>query len=453
MDRRETQSVPTGAPAPRTVFSRRAAWAGGEPIANVLMARTLAQPHLVSLAAGFVDHETLPVDELDAAWRAVFAEAGAARAAAQYGTTIGDPELREALLARLLRADRQTLSETGLSADRVVVAAGSNQLLFLLSDVLLDPGDIVLVGAPSYFVFLGTLANLGAEAVGVAVDSDGAVPEAVDNQLARLAAAGQLARVKAIYVTTYYDNPTGATLPAARRASLVEIARRWSRDHRIILIEDAAYRELRYRGDDVPSLRSFDPDGQTVVHLGSFSKSFSPGLRVGWAVLPRELVAPVLAEKGNLDFGSPNLNQRLMARALESGGFDRHLDTLRARYRAKLDALLGAAKRWLGPIPGVEWTRPTGGMYVWVTLPPGVDAGVDGALFDRAVAEGVLYVPGRFCYPPAGERPADNTLRLSFGYPDAAAVARGTAALGRAIRAVIDAENSSARRDSPRSTA
>lgn len=418
-------------------LSRRAAWAGGEPIASVLMARTLAQPELISLAAGFVDHQSLPVGPAREALEALLASPEEARAALQYGTTMGHAPLREAVLARMLNADGATAAELNLSVDQVVLTAGSNQLLHLLVDTLADPGDIVLCGAPSYFVFLGTLGNLGVRALGVETDADGLVPEAVEAELRRLRGTGELGRVKAIYVTSYYDNPTGATVPASRRAALVEIARRWSAGARIHVIEDAAYRELRYYGEDVPSLRSFDPEGETVAVAGTFSKSFSPGVRVGWGVLPRGLVGPLVSQKGNVDFGSPNFNQHLMAAVLRMGLFDAHLQTLRASYRAKIDAILDAADRFLAPVGGIEWMRPEGGLYVWVRLPEHVDSGLRGPLFDRAVEEGVLYVPGECCYPAEGRPAARNMLRLSFGALSCARIRQGMEALARAIRRVI----------------
>jgi 2-aminoadipate transaminase len=418
-------------------LSRRAHWAGGEPIANLLMAKTLAQPELVSLAAGFVDHQTLPVEPTRQALEAIWADPERARAGLQYGTTIGYGPLREAVLDRMLMADGCSRRELNVSVDQVVITAGSNQLLFLVSDVLLNPGDMVICGAPSYFVYLGTLGNLGVRAVGVEIDQSGLIPEAVEDELARLEDAGELARVKAIYVTTYYDNPSGVTLPAERRAALVEAAQRWSRRNRIYLIEDAAYRELRYYGEDVPSLRAFDPEGETVVHAGTFSKSFSPGIRVGWGILPPPLVEPVLAEKGNLDFGSPNLNQHLMASVLQAGLFDPHVQQLRESYRRKIDAILAAADELLAPIEGIEWVRPTGGLYVWLRLPETIDTGLSGPLFERAVAEGVLYVPGEYCYPHDGRSPRKNMIRLSFGIQSCEGIRRGIGALARAIRQVL----------------
>jgi 2-aminoadipate transaminase len=253
----------------------------------------------------------------------------------------------------------------------------------------------------------------------------------------RLEAAGELGRVKLIYVCTYYDNPSGVTVPADRRAALVELSRRWSGAGKIHLVEDTAYRELRYYGDDLPSLRSFDPDGDTVIQVGSFSKSFSPGVRVGWGMLPPWLKEPVLSAKGNLDFGSPNLNQLLMATVLEMGLLDPHVEMLREAYRGKIDAVLGAADEFLAPIGGTGWVRPTGGHYVWLRLPDGVDTGVGGPLFDLAAEEGVLYVPGEFCYPREGAPAPKNMLRLSFAFPSCENIRKGVEALGRAIRQVI----------------
>ncbi len=418
-------------------LSRRAHWAGGETIASLLMAKTLAQPELVSLAAGFVDQQSLPVELTRRALEAIWSDPERAWAGLQYGTTIGYPPLREAILERMLGADGRTPGELNVSAEQVVVTAGSNQLLFLVGDMLLDPDDIVICGAPSYFVFLGTLGNMGARAIGIEIDQHGLIPNAVEDQLARLESAGELGRVKMFYVTSYYDNPSGVTIPAERRAALVEIAKRWSRRSNIYIIEDAAYRELRYYGEDTPSLRAFDPEGDTVIHTGTFSKSFSPGIRVGWGILPRRLLGPVLAEKGNLDFGSPNLNQLLMTTVMELGLFDEHLKVLRDSYRKKIDAMLRAADELLGPIDGIQWVRPTGGLYVWLRLPEGIDTGLSSPLFDRAVKEGVLYVPGEYCYPSNVHRPRKNMLRLSFGIQSCESLRRGVDSLARAIRQVL----------------
>jgi 2-aminoadipate transaminase len=421
-------------------LSRRGQWAGGESLVSLLVAKELGHPNLISLAVGFVDHETLPIEATRQALERIWSNGALARAALQYGTTFGHFPLRQAVLDRMLRADGRTAAELGVSVEDVVVMPGSNQLLFLAADVLLEPGDIVICAAPSYYVFLGALMNLGVRAVGVETDDQGVIPAAVEEQLARLQAAGELERVKAIYLVSYFDNPRSLTIPLDRRAELVEIAKRWSRRQRIYLLEDAAYRELRYAADDVPSLRSFDPEGDTVLYAGTFSKSFSPGVRVGWGVLPKGLVGPVLAEKGNIDFGSPHLNQVLMATVIEMGLFDRHVERLRAGYRRKIEAILAASEEFLRPIPGVEWVAPRGGLYLWLRLPEGLDAGFAGPLFDRAVAEGVLYVPGKYCYPAEACGQPDNRLRLSFGCQSSDGLRRGVAALARAIRHVAEDE-------------
>ncbi|MBI3839617.1 MAG: PLP-dependent aminotransferase family protein [Planctomycetia bacterium] len=413
-------------------LSRRAQFSGPQPIGE-LMRLALARPDLISLAAGFVDQESLPVSETRRAIDTLLADPDRARLALQYGTNAGYLALRETVLARFLAADGQQASPPP-SVEQVILTAGSNQLLHLLGEVLLDPGDLVLCAAPSYFVFLGMLQSLAARSVGVAIDEQGMIPAALEEELARRQKAGELGRVKAIYLTSYFDNPSTVTLSLERRAQIIEIANRWSRESKIYVIDDAAYRELRYAGDDLPSLRSFDRAGDTVVVAETFSKSFSPGIRVGWGILPPALVAPISSLKANIDFGSPHLNQRLMAAVLEQGLFEPHVAELRANYRAKLAAMLRAMDDFLAGIPGVCWHTPQGGLYVWLQLPEGMDAGPAGTLMHHALAEGVLYVPGEYCYPAEGEPLRVDRIRLSFGVESAQNIRRGIEALARAIR-------------------
>jgi len=413
-------------------LSQRAEWADGQPISD-LMSRALADPQLISLAAGFVDQSTLPVEPTRLALASLFADPAAAQAALQYGTTPGYPPLRAALLDRLLATDACCLD---LSVDQVVITAGSNQLLHLVCETLLDPGDIVLCTAPTYLVFLGTLSNVGARSVGVAMDEYGMCPSALERALEQLRDQGELDRVKAIYLVPYFDNPCGITMPLERRARIVELAKQWSNGHQIHVIADEAYRELRYDGADIPSTLTVDDEGDTVIVTGSFSKSFSPGIRVGWGVLPRHLASPVCSQKGNIDFGSPNFSQHLMAEVLTRGLFERHLATIRQGYHTKLQAMLVALDAQFGGESDVAWMTPRGGLYVWVTLPEEISAGPDGPLFDSALREGVLYVPGEFCYPNLGEAIRPNTMRLSFGVQTPEKIAQGVAALARAVRQV-----------------
>jgi 2-aminoadipate transaminase len=355
----------------------------------------------------------------------------------QYGITPGYPPLRERILERVIAADAPLAVGPLPALDQVVLTAGSNQLLHLVAESVMDPGDLVLCTSPTYFVFLGIVKHLGGQAVGVAMDSQGMIPEALEETLRQLEQAGELPRVKLIYLVPYFDNPCGVTTSLARRAAIVETARRWSRANWIHVIEDAAYRELRYAGDDVPSTRVADPTGGTVIVAGTFSKSFSPGIRVGWGVLPPHLVGPVCDLKGNIDFGSPNFAQHLMAQDLAKDLYEPHIEAIRAGYRVKMRAMLDAAEEFFSKIRGVAWRRPEGGLYVWATLPEELDAGPGGPLFDRAIAEGVLYVPGEFGYPSQGEPVRKNTLRLSFGVQSPERIRQGMASLTRAIERAI----------------
>lgn len=414
-------------------LSQRSAWAQGQPI-STLMAQALANPELVSLAAGFVDNETLPIEPTRAALARVLATESSARAALQYGTTPGYPPLREKLLDAFIRPD----GVTNIELDQVVVTAGSNQLLHLIAETLLDPGDLVLCAAPTYFVFMGALANIGGKSIGVASDASGVIPEALEETLAELKAAGDLPRVKAIYLVPYFDNPRGVCMTADRQRQIVEIAKRWSTENRIQIIEDAAYRELRYAGEDFPSARSFDEEGDTVIMTGTFSKSFSPGIRVGWGALPKHLVEGVCNQKGNIDFGSPNFSQHLMDEVLAGPEYQTHVAHLQSEYSVKLQAMLSAAETHFSDIEGLTWTRPEGGLYVWLTLPEQLPATTGGPLWNAAVAEGVLYVPGEYCYPAAGEAVQANTIRLSFGVQSPAGIEKGIRLLASAIRSVLD---------------
>lgn len=451
MPHRSTIETPTLelSELPASHFSQRAGRAGGQPI-SFLMRQALAHPHLISLAAGFVDQHSLPVEAVQTALAAMLAEPASGRAALQYGTTHGFGPLRERLLNDLLTADGQTRADAALSVDQLVLSAGSNELLHLITDTLCDAGDMVLCTSPTYFVYLGMLQNLGVRPIGVESDDQGLVPDALDEALERAASAGELARIKAVYIVSYFDNPRGVTLAYDRRPRIVEIVKRWSRraGHNIYLLEDMAYRELRYAGSDVPSLRAFDDDGQTVVAAHTFSKSFSPGIRVGYSLLPSALADAVCQQKGNIDFGSANFNQHLMAQVLELDLWRPQVECLREAYREKLAAMLAAADEFLAPLRGVRWFHPTGGLYVWVELPEGVDAGPSGRLFDLALENGVLYVPGEYCFPQAGhsrakgalaveQRPASG-MRLSFGVQSCQRIRQGMSALAQAIQAAME---------------
>jgi 2-aminoadipate transaminase len=312
--------------------------------------------------------------------------------------------------------DGMTPAELSLGVEDVVVTTGSQQLLYLLSELLCDPDDLVITEAPSYFVYQGVLRSLGVRTLSVPMDEHGMNTDALAELLARLERTGEVDRLRLIYTCDYYQNPSGLTLSLPRRQHLLELARRYSRKQRVLILEDAAYRELRYEGADLPSVKSFDTGNEHVILAMTFSKPCSPGLKTGYGFLPRELVSPLLRIKGNHDFGSNNFTQHLLDRLLETGAYDRHVARLCEVYRGKRDTLLGALGQEFRRRPGVHWTHPEGGLYVWLSFPPEVDTGPDSRLMQAALREGVLYVPGQFCYETSQNSPVPTCeARLSFG--------------------------------------
>ena len=414
---------------PLSAASRRTA---SSAISN-LMQMALANRSLISLAAGFVDQATLPVDHCAREISALFADPAEGRRALQYGTTIGDAALRSRLLRLIEFSERAPAMSYDHLLPRTVVTTGSQQLLYLVAEALLDPGDIVLVESPTYFVFLGLLESRGAKAIGIETDDDGLRPDALDDTLAALDAEGELRRVKLIYTVSEHSNPSGISLAGDRRGELVHLARKWSKTQRIFVLEDSAYRGLTYEGVEPPSVWSHDLDGDTVILARTFSKTFAPGLKLGYGVLPEALVEPVLKLKGNHDFGSANFNQVVLERVLADGRYVEQAETLVARYRRKRDAMLGALDEQLGAIEGVSWTRPHGGLYVWLTVPEGLDTGLDGPFFQRALAEGVLYVPGSYAFAEGTGPAPRNHVRLCFGVPGEEDMIEGIRRLASAL--------------------
>ena len=424
-------------------FSQRSLWAKDQAI-SFLMQQAVENRDVISLAAGLVDEASLPVTECQQSLAGLFADEARARAALQYGTTAGADGLREQLRLHLARQEHCPVDRLSVDSGRFVLTTGSQQLLALVADALFDPGDICLVAAPTYFVFLGVLNGVGARAIAVDTDEHGMKTDALESELARLETAGELPRVKLIYLVSYYENPSGVSLATNRRREVVEIARRWSKHQRLFVLEDAAYRELRYDGEDQPSIWGCDETRDTVILAQTFSKSFSPGVRVGYGVLPRELVGPVCDLKGNDDFGSANLNQHLLASVLASDRYVSHVDQVRAAYRAKRDAMLQALDREFQGMPGVNWLRPDGGLYVWLSLPDPIETGFASRMFHLAAkSHRVMYVPGELCYPTGSPRQRRNQMRLSFGVQNVAGIAEGIKRLAAAVRERLGEEYTS----------
>ena len=397
--------------------------------------KAIDTPGLISLAAGLVDEASLPANEVGAAVARLMADPATARAALPYGSNQGLTALREQVLDRACAADGIDPAQINCSTDEVILTTGSQQLLYLLGEVLIEPGDIVITEAPSYFVYHDCLKSHGARVLAVPMDDGGMNTDALDDLLARLQRSGDGDRVKLIYTVDYFQNPTGLTLAVDRRPRLVELARKYSTRHRILVLEDAAYRELRYDGPDLPGVKRFDPENEFVVYTSTFSKPCAPGLKTGYVLVPRDLVAPLCNLKGNHDFGSTNLAQHVVSELMASGAYHRHVETLRGVYRAKRDALLQALAREFADWPAVRWTRPAGGLYVWVTFPPHVNTGPSGPLVQRALDAGVLYVPGEYGHvPDEFGLVSTNELRLSFGVAGPDRLAEGVRRLRLACR-------------------
>lgn len=415
-------------------MSQRGIRSAGQPIGR-LMAQALQFPDLISLAAGFVDNGSLPCEESTACMQRLLADPGDLRAALQYGSTAGYPALRSAIIDWTYAK----APECKPPVEQVILTSGSNQLLHLLAEALLDPGDIVLAAAPTYFVFLGTLQAAGARTIGIHADEQGMCLDSLQAKLDELSSLGLAHRVKAIYVIPDFDNPGASTLSLERRHELLHIAMKWRSSHGpLMLIVDNAYQQLRYEGESLPTLRSLHPEADDfIAELGTFSKSFSPGIRVGWGVVPEYLVEPLLDIKSNIDFGSPHFAQHFMYRALIEGEVERHLPRIRTVYQKKLQAMLTALQAEMGDIPGVHWRKPSGGLYVWLTLPEHISASEGAQLWQIATQYGVLYVPGDYCYPAEGQAVEYNTIRLSFGVQSPEGIAVGIQKLAQAVREVI----------------
>ena len=421
-------------------LSDRALRTEDQPI-GFLIETALANPHLISLAAGLVDYQTLPATEMRELASQLLTDDTIGHSRLNYGTTGGLGTLREQLLGHLAKLDGQNLSQFNATADQIVVTNGSQQLLALLTEALINPGDIVLTAWPSYFVYTGVLKTSGAQVRGTEIDAEGVIPEQLEKQFQSLAITGELSRVKIVYIVSYHDNPAGITLAEHRRRPILDTVKKYSTHNRILVLEDAAYRELSFDGHSPKSIRSFEASSAThqVALLQTFSKPFSPGLKVGYGLLPKELVQKILLLKDNQDFGTSHLNQHILYQAMKSGMYEKHLLVLRARYQEKSSRMLSAMQKYLGDFHPAEthWTCPTGGLYVWLTLPETMNTDRDSALFKRAVAEGVLYVPGSYCFGPDPNRKIPrNHIRLSFGTATPEEIETGIKRLATALRAV-----------------
>jgi 2-aminoadipate transaminase len=406
------------------------------PPVSWLMELALNRPRLISLAAGFTDHRTLPVSEARRLLARLLATRRTGEPALQYGSTDGLPELRRLTVERLGSLEGASGADgTLFTPDRMIITHGSQQFLYLVTEVLCDRGDVVLVEDPTYFVYLGILQSHGLACRGLRLEPDGLDLAHLESVLAELKRSGRLPRLKLVYLVTYHQNPTGTTTAFAKKVAALALLRRYEKaaGHPVYLLEDAAYRELGFHRAAPPSALGARGFSERVIYTSTFSKPFATGARVGFGWLPRALRDAVMRVKGNHDFGTANLLQHLLARALASGEYDAHLATLRRRYAQKAAWMTSALRTHLPE--SVQWREPRGGMYVWAALPRGTGTGLSSRCFGRALENDVLYVPGALCYArdPSRRRP-DHEMRLSFGNASRRDILEGIRRLGEVLR-------------------
>ncbi len=411
------------------------------PPISWLMATSLSRPKLISLAAGFTDNESLPVGDVRDLLDDILGSDKTGQPALQYGTTAGDPTLRQLTARHLQKIDGQPGKPKAYSPDRMVITNGSQQMLYMVSEAVCDPGDIVLVEDPSYFVYIGILQSHGVQARGIRMEKDGIELNHLEAVLEQLKRSGDLRRVKLLYLVSYYQNPTGRTTSYEKKAGALKLLRKYEKaaGHPLYLLEDAAYRELRFHGEPVKSALTVRGHEDRVIYAGTYSKPFATGTRVGFGLMPEPILTAVLRIKGNHDFGSSNLLQQLVSRSLATGRYDKHLAELRRRYAHKAQVMLKALKEHFPA--DVEWWEPEGGLYFWARLPYNLKSGAKSKLFAAALKNNVMYVPGELCYAEDPTRTKPNfEMRISFGGASEASIPTGIARLGEVLHRFLDRE-------------
>ncbi len=373
-----------------------------------------SRPEVVSLAGGMPFVSALPLQSIADSVAKMIRDQGSY--ALQYGSGQGDLTLRGQIL--------DVMSDTGVSAhpDDVVVTTGSQMALDLVTKVFCDPGDVVLVEAPSYVGALSVFRSYQCDVEHVAMDDDGMIPEALAETIAAVRASGR--RPKMIYTVPTYHNPAGVTQTQSRRDQVLEIAQREG----LLILEDDPYCLLGFDGAVPTAIRARDSD--QVVYLGSFSKTIASGLRVGWAVAPHGIREKLVLAAEAAVLCPSNFTQSVVSEYLGNEPWREQVDVFRGLYRDRRDALLESLQQLMPP--GTHWTVPAGGFYSWVTLPEGLDAT---AMLPRAISELVAYVPGTGFFDNGD---GAQNLRLSYCYPEPERIREGVRRLASVIETEIE---------------
>lgn len=361
---------------------------------------------IYSFAGGYPSAETFPMEEIHRTMSEVIDKYQGK--AFQYGATQGVMELREAVAQRY-----------GVPVERVQITSSSQQGIDVCTRVLVNPGDVILTSSPSYLGALQSFCSYRADIRGVAhTDNLEAYRQAWEKVIDGASAEGR--KIKFLYMIPDFQNPSGESLTLEERHMLIALAQK----HDFLIVEDSPYRELRYEGEHVPTMYSLDPD--RVIHLGSFSKIFAPGFRLGWALAHPDILDKIYVCKQSLDLCPPIFDQYVAAEFLRSGRLDANLSKTMALYRSKRDLLLSLLEKHMPE--GVRWTRPEGGLFLFLTMPDGFDAV---KFYDKALDAGVAYVAGEFFHP---DRSGKNTMRLNFSFMTPEKISAGIELLAKLLR-------------------
>ena len=343
---------------------------------------------IYSFAGGYPSAETFPLEEIRRTMADVIDKY--AGKAFQYGATQGVTELREEIAIRY-----------DVPVERVQITSSSQQGIDVCTRVLVDPGDVILTSSPSYLGALQSFCSYRADIRGVAHNPDPiAFGQAYEAEIIKVKEEGK--KISFLYMIPDFQNPSGESLTLEERKMLVSLAEKYD----FLIVEDSPYRELRYEGEHIPTMYSLSPD--RVIHLGSFSKIFAPGFRLGWAIAPPEILDKIYVCKQSLDLCPPIFDQYVAAEFLASGRLDENLVRTIDLYRSKRDLMLSLLDEYMPE--DVRWTRPEGGLFLFLTMPDGFDAV---KFYDVALDAGVAYVAGEFFHP---DRSGKNTMRLNFSF-------------------------------------
>ncbi|MDE5419802.1 PLP-dependent aminotransferase family protein [Labilibaculum sp. DW002] len=373
------------------------------------------RPDIISFAGGLPAPSTFPIEELKQISNEVLEEEGSS--ALQYGQTEGETHLREILLERYQKIG------LNISIDNISILTSSQQGLDLAGKIFINRGDKIICGLPSYLGGLGAFSNYGAIPVGIKFDEFGMRSDLLEVSLSKLEAANDLP--KFIYVIPDFQNPAGITMPEWRRLEIINIAKKYN----ILIIEDSPYRELRFEGESQRMMYDLDNSGQ-VICLGTFSKIFVPGFRIGWVIAHEAILDKFVKAKQSTDLCTSPFVQKIAARYLEKGLFDKNLKNIIKMYHRKRDVMLEAFEEFMPK--GVKWTKPEGGLFLFLILPEDMDAE---DLFEIAIKKNVAFVLGSVFHCDGSGK---NTMRINFSYMDEDQNRIGVQRLAESIQTLLN---------------